>query len=374
MKFVVSSALLAARLATVGRVIVQKNNIPILDCFRFDIRGGKLSIMASDGDSTLTSELELNESDGEALFAVNAKTLQDAIKEIPEQPLEFYLNTDTLELVVDYQNGQYKLLAQAADEYPTAPEGEGPMATISLSTHCLLGCLSRALTAAANDELRPQLNTVCLSARKGELTLVGTNGNQLAMTRLKMEGQEVEHDFLLGTRPAGLLRNMLAKEEGSASLALGNSRAFIATQNYSLNCRLVDGRYPNFRGVIPQGNPYVVHLNRAALISVMRRILVFANPATSVARFRLENNTLNLSSQDLDYGKSAEESMLCDYSGTPMRIAFKGVTLQDLVQNLECENVIFEMADPSRAALILPEQNEEGEEVVMLMMPSVFND
>ena len=71
MKFVVSSALLAARLATVGRVIVQKNNIPILDCFRFDIRGGKLSIMASDGDSTLTSELELNESDGEALFAVN---------------------------------------------------------------------------------------------------------------------------------------------------------------------------------------------------------------------------------------------------------------------------------------------------------------
>ena len=125
MKFVVSSALLAARLATVGRVIVQKNNIPILDCFRFDIRGGKLSIMASDGDSTLTSELELNESDGEALFAVNAKTLQDAIKEIPEQPLEFYLNTDTLELVVDYQNGQYKLLAQAADEYPTAPEGEG---------------------------------------------------------------------------------------------------------------------------------------------------------------------------------------------------------------------------------------------------------
>ena len=106
----------------------------------------------------------------------------------------------------------------------------------------------------------------------------------------------------------------------------------------------------------------------------MRRILVFAIPGTSVVRFRLENNSLNLSSQDLDFGKSAEESMLCDYSGMPMRIAFKGATLQELVQNMECENVVFEMADPSRAALILPEKNEEGEEIVMLMMPSVFND
>lgn len=374
MKFVVSSALLSARLATVGRVIVQKNNIPILDCFRFEIRGGKLSIMASDGDATLTSELELNEADGEAIFAVNAKTLQDAIKEIPEQPLEFYLNTESLELIVDYQNGQYRLLAQQADDYPTAPAQEDTMASLNIPAGRLLGCLTRAMTAAANDELRPQLNTVCLSARKGELTLVGTNGNQLAMTRLTMEGLEVEHDFLLGTRPAGLLRSMLTKEQGDATLTLGSQRALFTTENYTLNCRLVEGRYPNFRGVIPQGNPYVVNLNRAALVSVMRRILVFAIPGTSVVRFRLENNSLNLSSQDLDFGKSAEESMLCDYSGMPMRIAFKGATLQELVQNLECENVVFEMADPSRAALILPEKNEEGEEIVMLMMPSVFND
>ena len=126
MKFVVSSALLAARLATVGRVIVQKNNIPILDCFCFEIRGGKLSIMASDGDATLTSELELNETDGEAIFAVNAKTLQDAIKEIPEQPLEFYLNTETLEITIEYQNGQYKLMGQDASDYPmpSLPEEE----------------------------------------------------------------------------------------------------------------------------------------------------------------------------------------------------------------------------------------------------------
>lgn len=118
MKFVLSSAKLSAHLNTIGRVIVQKNNIPILDCFCFDIIGNTLTITASDNDTTIITHLELNESDADVKFAVNAKTLQDAIKEIPEQPLAFYLNTETLDLTIEYQNGQYKLLAQSAEQYP----------------------------------------------------------------------------------------------------------------------------------------------------------------------------------------------------------------------------------------------------------------
>ena len=95
MKFTISSSLLSARLTTIGRVIVQKNTLPILDCFCFDIKGQMLTITASDNDSTLTAKAELNECDADVRFAVNAKTLQDAIKEIPDQPLECYLNTDT---------------------------------------------------------------------------------------------------------------------------------------------------------------------------------------------------------------------------------------------------------------------------------------
>ena len=115
-------------------------------------------------------------------------------------------------------------------------------------------------------------------------------------------------------------------------------------------------------------------LNRQAVVSVLRRVLVCANPSAVLVRFRLDSNRLNISSQDMDFGKSAEENMLCDYQGTPLRIAFKGSTLLELIQNIESEDVVFQLSDPSRAALILPAQQKENEMVLMLIMPSVFTE
>ena len=112
MRFVVPSALLATHLNGIGRVIAQKNNMPIRDCFKFDISGLQMHITASDNDTTLHTSLELVECDQDISFAINAKTLQDAIKEIPEQPLEVFINTENLEVTIVYQNGQYRLMAQ----------------------------------------------------------------------------------------------------------------------------------------------------------------------------------------------------------------------------------------------------------------------
>ena len=167
---------------------------------------------------------------------------------------------------------------------------------------------------------------------------------------------------------------MLSKEQGDVSMSFGSRNAIFSTETYTCICRLVEGKYPNYRSVIPQDNPYIVTLNRQALISVLRRVLVFANPSAILVKFRLEASTLNISSQDMDFGKSAEETMLCDYSGTPMRIAFKGSTLLELIQNIDGEEIQLRLSDPSRAGLIVPATQKENEEVLMLIMPSVFND
>ena len=375
MKFVISSAALSAHLMTIGRVIVQKNNLPILDCFCFAIQGNKLTITASDKDTTLSTCLELNECDADYTFAVNAKTLQDAIKEIPEQPLEFYLNTETLEITIEYQNGQYKLMGQDASDYPMPSLPEEERINLTLAGSTLFAGLSRSLVAAANDVLRPQLNSVCFDIRDNSLSMVESNGSHLALTRTYMgTGLEQTGSFLVSTRPAGLLRGMLSKEQGDVSMSFGSRNAIFSTETYTCICRLVEGKYPNYRSVIPQDNPYIVTLNRQALISVLRRVLVFANPSAILVKFRLEASTLNISSQDMDFGKSAEETMLCDYSGTPMRIAFKGSTLLELIQNIDGEEIQLRLSDPSRAGLIVPATQKENEEVLMLIMPSVFND
>lgn len=374
MKFVLSSSTLATHLMTIGRVIVQKNTLPILDCFCFDIKGTTLTITASDNDTTLTTTLELNECDTDVKFAVNAKTLQDAIKELPEQPLEFYLNTETYEITVEYQNGQYKLMAQDATEYPVPVLSEEERINLTLDASRLLNGISRSLVAAANDVLRPQLNAVCFDIKEGYLSMVASNGNHLALTKMNINSGDAEGTYLLNTRPAALLRGVLAKEQGDVVMSFGQRGATFTSEGYTLTCRLVEGRYPNYRSVIPKDNPNVVTLNRTALISVLRRLLVFANPSAVLVKFRLEGSTLNLSSQDVDFGKSAEETMLCDYSGSPMRIAFKGSTMLELIQNIESEDITLKLSDPSRAGVIVPVEQKEGEEVLMLIMPSVFND
>lgn len=374
MKFVISSSVLSSRLMTIGRVIVQKNTIPILDCFCFDIQGTTLTITASDNDTTLTAKAELNECDSDVRFAVNAKTLQDAIKEIPDQPLECYLNTESYELTVEYQNGQYKLMGQSAEEYPTPAISDETRLEFDLECQKLVPSITRCMIAAANDTLRPQLNTICFDIHSQEVSLVSSNGNQLALTKLAMPELNAEGSYLLGTRPASLLKGMLAKAEGNVHFSIGQRTAIVHTEGYSLTSRLVEGRFPNYRSVIPQDNPNIVTVNRLALVSALRRVLVFANAQAVLVKFRLGPNTMNISSQDIDFGKSAEENMLCDYMGTPMRIAFKGSVLLDLINNIEGDDITLKLSDPSRAGLIVPAEQKEGEEVLMLIMPSVFND
>lgn len=374
MKFVISSSVLSSRLMTIGRVIVQKNTIPILDCFCFDIQGTTLTITASDNDTTLTAKAELNECDSDVRFAVNAKTLQDAIKEIPDQPLECYFNTESYELTVEYQNGQYKLMGQSAEEYPTPTISDETRLEFDLECQKLVPSITRCMIAAANDTLRPQLNTICFDIHSQEVSLVSSNGNQLALTKLAMPELNAEGSYLLGTRPASLLKGMLAKAEGNVHFSLGQRTAIVHTEEYSLTSRLVEGRFPNYRSVIPQDNPNIVTVNRLALVSALRRVLVFANAQAVLVKFRLGPNTMNISSQDIDFGKSAEENMLCDYMGTPMRIAFKGSVLLDLINNIEGDDITLKLSDPSRAGLIVPAKQKEGEEVLMLIMPSVFND
>lgn len=374
MKFVISSSVLSSRLMTIGRVIVQKNTIPILDCFCFDIQGTTLTITASDNDTTLTAKAELNECDSDVRFAVNAKTLQDAIKEIPDQPLECYLNTESYELTVEYQNGQYKLMGQSAEEYPTPAISDETRLEFDLECQKLVPSITRCMIAAANDTLRPQLNTICFDIHSQEVSLVSSNGNQLALTKLAMPELNAEGSYLLGTRPASLLKGMLAKAEGNVHFSLGQRTAIVHTEEYSLTSRLVEGRFPNYRSVIPQDNPNIVTVNRLTLVSALRRVLVFANAQAVLVKFRLGPNTMNISSQDIDFGKSAEENMLCDYMGTPMRIAFKGSVLLDLINNIEGDDITLKLSDPSRAGLIVPAKQKEGEEVLMLIMPSVFND
>ena len=374
MKLVISSTALFSHLQAIGRVINSKNTLPILDCFLFGVNDGVLSLTASDNETTMATSLEVIESDGNCRFPINAKTILDALKEIPEQPLTFAFNPDTLEILVQYMNGRYSVVAQNADEYPIPVTLGDSAVHVEMEASTMLNGINRALFATADDELRPVMNGIYFDITTDDLTMVASDGHKLVRNKnFATKGNE-KAAFILPKKPATLLKNLLGKEQGAVSIDFDDRNATFTLPNYRMVCRLIEGRYPNYNSVIPQNNPHKVTIDRAILLSALKRVSVFSSQASSLIKLRLQDNQLVLSGQDIDFSTSAEETINCSYSGSPMSIGFKATFLIDILNNITGQDVIIELADPSRAGVLVPAEQEENEDLLMLLMPMMLND
>lgn len=374
MKFIVSSTSLFSHLQAISRVINSKNSLPILDCFLLELHDGTLSMTASDNETTLSTSIEVNEFDGDGRFAVSSRTLLEALKEIPEQPLSFAINPENLEITVQYQNGKYSLMGQNADEYPK-PQALGNNAVqLTIPANVLLDGVNRCIFATADDELRPVMNGIYFDITSEDITLVASDGHKLVRNKTYEAHGSEKAAFILPKKPANLLKNLLTKEQGDVQIGFDDRNATFILGNYQMVCRLIEGRYPNYNSVIPQNNPHKAVIDRSSLISALRRVSVFSSQASSLIKLNLSTNQMKISAQDIDFSTSAEETLMCQYEGNDMSIGFKSSFLIDILNNIPSTNVVIELADPSRAGVIVPEEQSENEDLLMLLMPMMLND
>ncbi|MBE6288190.1 MAG: DNA polymerase III subunit beta [Mediterranea massiliensis] len=374
MKFFVSSTALSSHLQAISRVINSKNTLPILDCFLFELQDGLLTVTVSDSETTMVTTVPVNECDANGRFAITARTLLDALKEIPEQPLSFDVNTDSLEVTVQYQNGKYSLMGQNADEFPQSPHLGDNAVRVELDAQVLLNGINRALFATADDELRPVMNGIYFDITVEDITMVASDGHKLVRCKTVAAKGEERAAFILPKKPAMLMKNLLPKEMGQTVIEFDERNAVFTLENYRMVCRLIEGRYPNYNSVIPQNNPHKVTVDRAILLGALRRVSIFSSQASSLIKLRMQENQMIISAQDIDFSTSAEETLACQYAGTPMSIGFKSTFLIDILNNISSNEVIIELADPSRAGVIVPAEQEEHEDLLMLLMPMMLND
>ncbi len=375
MKFIVSSSALFSRLQTIGRVINSKNTLPILDCFLFEIQDNILTMTASDSETTLMTSMELVESDDNGRFCINAKIIQDSIKEIAEQPLTFDINLANMDITAVYQNGRFNIVGQNAEEYPEIAVPQDGMNKLDIPAETLLGGITHSLFATADNELRPIMNGVHFDIQTDNLTFVATDGNTLVRNRYYIfQNNDTVSTFTLPKKPATLLKNLLPKEANNIELLFSERNAMVKAESFRLICRLIEGRYPNYKSVIPQNNPYCATVDRLTLLSALKRILVFSNKSISLVRLHLETNQLVISGQDIDYSTSAEEHLTCEYNSLPINIGFNGTYLINMLSNIDGENVAIELADSGRPGVVTPTDQDEKEDLLMLLMPLKLND
>ena len=374
MRFTVSSTALSSRLAALSRVINSKNSLPILGDFLFEISGNNLCLTASDSENVMKTSMEITETDSDGRFCVGNHDLLEAVKGFSEQPIIFDVNYTENIAKISYQNGMFSLPIENADEYPQAQSINEGANVINISSELLSANINRSIFATAQDELRPVMNGIYFDLTPECLAVVASDGHKLVRNKIFSIKSDQPAAFILPKKPAALLKNILQKDGGDVIIKFDDRNAEINYGEGVIQCRLIEGRYPNYNSVIPQSNPNQLTIDRLGLLSALRRVQPFANDSSNLIRFHVEGGTLQLDAEDYDFSKTATERIACDYNGHAMSIGFKGSSFIEILSNFECQEVIIQLADPSRAGLVLPSEQPENQDVLMLMMPMLINE
>lgn len=378
MKFSVSSSALLSHLQAISRVINSKNSLPILDNFLFYLQGNTLTMTASDVETTLITTMEVDGVEGEGKVAVSSRLLLDTLREFSEQPLTFNINDSNLAMVIVSSNGSYNFIGQNGDEYPKLQQLEADSKSFSLSAANLSAGISKTLFCTAEDELRPVMNGIYFDIALDRLTIVATDAHKLVRfktlhTSVQLQGEE-EANFILPKKPATMLKNILVKESGAVDIHFDKKNAYFKLSNYTMICRQIEGKYPNYNAVIPTSNPHKIIIDRSTLLNALKRVSVFSNQASNLIKLAFKGNEIHISAQDIDFSISAEETINCQFDAQPINIGFKSSFLIEILGNISGTDIVLELSDAARAGLILPFENDQNEEILMLLMPMVLND
>lgn len=375
MKFVVSSTELLGHLQAISRVISSKNTLPILDNFLFNLSGNDLEITASDLESTLITRMKLENASGDGIIALPARILLDTLKEFSVQPLSFDINPDTMAVVITSENGKFNVVGQNGIDFPALPAiRKEKKFSFVINADVMLAGINKTLFATADDELRPVMGGIFIEASTDRITFVASDAHKLVRYQRTDSHADDNASFILPKKPASLLRNILPREEGAVTVEFDDKNAFFILNDYKVVCRLVEGNYPNYSSVIPKNNPRKVSIDRVEFYNTLKRVSVFSNQASNLVKLQLKGNQAMVSAQDIDFSISAYEKIKCQYEGEDMEIGFKSVFLLEILANISSQDVMIELADPTRAGLFLPgETDNESEDLLMLLMPMMIN-
>jgi len=373
MKFIVSSSLLLKNLSALSGVLNSSNTLPILDDFLFELKDETLFVTASDLETTMRVSIPLTKAEEEGAVTIPAKMLVDTLKTFSDIPVTFTINIDTLIVEISAGEGKYKLSGHKSDEFPKSPALTG-LSTIAIKAEVLAEAINKSLFATGTDELRPVMTGVFCELTPDYINFVATDAHKLVRYKRKDATAEDSATFILPKKPLNQLRHILSGSDVDVTLDYSETNAVFTFENVKLVCRLIDGKYPNYEAVIPTLNPNVLIIDRRLLLNSIKRVAIFANQSTHQVRFKLSGKELVLSAEDMDFSNEAKERLTCNYDGEDLEIGFNSVFFQEMISALNTEEIRLEMSAPNRAGIILPiEDGNEYEDILMLVMPVMLN-
>ena len=372
MRFIVSTSTLLKHLQTVNGAASSSTVLPILENFLFEIKEGNLTISATDLQTSMTTAMTVDSKE-DGKVAVPSKILLDTLKTLPDQPISFNIDDTTFAIEISAGEGKYKLSGENGDDFPKIPVVENA-SSVNLPASVLNEAITKTIFAVSNDELRPAMTGIFCQLSPTNITFVATDAHKLVRYRRMDARAEKSASFILPKKALTLLKAALPTTDINVSVDYNATSAFFKFENINLICRLIDERYPDYEAVIPTNNPNKLVIDRSLFLNTLRRVVIFANKTTHQVRLKINGSELNISSEDLDFANEAHERLSCQYDGEDMEIGFNARFLIEMLSNISGDEVTLELSTSNRAGLLIPQSNDENEDVLMLVMPVMLNN
>ena len=373
MKLIISSSELLKGVMSVSKAIPAKSPLPILENFLFDLKGNVLEITASDSELTLKTQIEVENTAEEGKIAVPAKHMMDLLKELPDQPLTINTSSDS-SFVCSWASGESTLPYFPAEDYPEITGTDDTAVTLEFPAQSLTDGISSTIYATADDEIRPAMNGILFDIDVNSTTLVASDSHKLiCYTTADVKASE-KASFILHKKPAAILKAIIGKDVETVEVSFDTKNAVFRFGQTVVICRLVVGKYPKYRDVIPQNNSNILRINRVQLLNTVRRVSVCSNKASNHIKLDLKSGSLMISAQDLGFSIAAHETIECQYDGEELTIGFKSPFIIEILSNMSCGEVVMKFLDSRRAALVVPaEEEEESEKICGIIMPIMIS-
>ncbi|TVQ66356.1 MAG: DNA polymerase III subunit beta [Balneolaceae bacterium] len=368
MKFNVSSNDLNQGLSAVIGAVPSKATLPILETILFESEDSRIKITATDLEIYITEYIEADIEE-EGSVAIPARRLLETLRQLPNIQVFFEVDSShNVEFKTD--KGKYKLVGEEADDFPKVPDMQSGT-ILNTETELIQKAVNKTMFAVSSDDLRPAMMGVYFDIGAGDSTFVATDGHRLVRYKNSDFKSDKPLSFIVPDKALNLVSKSLDGDD--CELTVSAEHARFSSGNTTVITRLINEQYPNYESVIPRDNEKVLLVDKAQILSTVRRVSVFSSSTTRQIRLLLQKDKLTIRAEDLDMSSEAKETISCDYNSDEMEIGFNARYLADVLSNVDGDEARFEFSSPNRAGIVKPAGEKEHETMLMLVMPVMLN-
>ncbi|MDD3095053.1 MAG: DNA polymerase III subunit beta [Candidatus Neomarinimicrobiota bacterium] len=366
MKFTVSKQDFFQVLQKVSNVTPLRSTLPILSCILFTVKDNILKMRSTDLEITMSASCPVDmERDG--AIAIPSKIIKEITAELPDTNLHFTIEDEQIIITTD-AGGEYRIMGYPAMEFPTEPiVDNSKMATLQAEKFRRI--VDKTGFAVSRDEMKVALNGVLLQFRENELRAVSTDGHRLVRYRLKeYQGAGNIKDIIVPPKFLNLCVASIRNVE-FITLRIGNNHIMLELDDTTVYSRIIEERFPDYESVIPADNDKKILVNIDELLSVVKRVGIFASRNTRQISLSFSTNKAVVKAEDIETSSTAKEHLSLSYNGEEFTIGYNSDYLREMIRHIDGESVEIHLKNAIMAGLFFPTEQLPDEEILFLLMP-----